>query len=118
MHLPSPRRAIVSVCPAAIVEASVQRVWELLTHPAGFELWIDADLVSVRPDGSAHAGQRMQFRAALAAGLHLPVTVEVCDVDATRRRLRFLATLPLGIENDQTTTLAEAGPNRTIVRFG
>jgi hypothetical protein len=118
MPTPSARRAVVSVCPAAVVEASVERVWELLTHPAGFELWIDADLASARPDGPAHAGQRMRFRAALAAGLHLPVTVEVCDVDAPRRRLRFLATLPLGIQNDQTTTLAGAGADRTLVRFG
>lgn len=111
-------RAVVSVCPATVVEAAVEQVWGLLTQPEGFDLWVDADLESAQPDGPAHAGQRMRFHAATGLGFRLPVTVDVCSVDPAEHRLRMLARLPFGIENDQTTMLSEAGPARTLVRFG
>jgi uncharacterized protein YndB with AHSA1/START domain len=114
----SSRQVIVSVCPAAVVQAPVERVWDLLTRPAGFDLWVDTELESAEPDGRARAGQRMRFRAPVAAGLTLRLTIDVVDVDAELRRLRFLATLPFGIENDQTTTLSEVEPGTTLVRFG
>jgi hypothetical protein len=33
-------------------------------------------------------------------------------------RLRLLVRLPVGVVNDETITLAEVAPGRTLVRFG
>lgn len=109
---------MVSVCPATVVDAPAERVWALLTRPDGFDLWVDADLVSAEPEGPAHPGQRMRFRAAVGLGFSLPLTVDVGEIDTAGGRLRLRASLPFGITNDQTTTVSDAGDQRTVVRFG
>lgn len=107
----------LSVCPAAVVHAPVERVWGLLTDPESLDLWVDATLVAAEPDGPVQPGQRLHL-VTRALGWSFAVTIEVVEVDSERRRLRLLVTLPLGIVNDETITLAEAGEDRTAVRFG
>lgn len=107
----------VSVCPSAIVEAPVARVWELLTRPEGFHLWTDAALVAAEPPGEARPGQELHL-VTKAFGWTFAVRISVREVDAERRRLRFVVDLPFGVANDQVTTLSEAGGGRTLVRFG
>jgi hypothetical protein len=48
--------ATVSVCPSAVVEAPVDRVWELVTHPEEFGRWADAALVVAEPPGHTALG--------------------------------------------------------------
>jgi len=109
--------ASVSVCPSAVVDAPVERVWALFTSPEGFDTWVDATLVAAEPEGPARPGQRLRL-AARAFGRDLPVTIDVLEVDAERRRLRLLVDLPLGLVNDETVTMTDLGGGRTLVRFG
>lgn len=109
--------ATVSVCPSAVVDAPVDRVWDLLTQPEGFDLWTDASLVTAEPGGPATPGQELHL-VTRALGRTFAVRISVREVDPERRRLHLLVTLPFGIVNDEVMTMAQAGPARTLVRFG
>lgn len=107
----------LSVCPSAVVDAPVERVWDLLTQPEGFHLWADAAVVAAEPDGPARPGQVLHL-VTRALGWAFAVTITVREVDAEQRRLHFVVELPFGIVNDEVITMAEAGGGRTLVRFG
>lgn len=107
----------LSVCPSAVVEAPVERVWELLTRPEGFDLWVDAVVVAAEPEGPVRPGSRLHL-VTRALGWRFAVTIEVREVDAERRRLRFLVELPFGMMNDEVVTMADSGDGGTLVRFG
>lgn len=107
----------VSVCPSVVVEAPIQRVWELLTSPEGFDTWADATLVAAEPDGPARPGQRLRL-VTHAFGRRLPVTIDVLEVDAERHLLHLRIDLPLGLVNDETVTMKAISDERTLVRFG
>lgn len=109
--------SVLSVCPSALVEAPVERVWDLLTRPEGFDLWADAALVVAEPVGPAQPGQHLHL-VTRALGRTFAVTIEVHEVDAERGRLGFLVKLPFGLVNDETITIAKTGDGRTLVRFG
>ena len=87
------------VCPSAVIEAPIERVWTLLTRPESFDLWVDAKLVAAEPDGPARPGQVLRLRTG-ALGLTFAITIKVREVDTERRQLRFLVELPFGIENE------------------
>jgi len=110
-------RATVSVCPSALVEAPVERVWQLLASPKAFDTWVNLTLVSADPEGPTRAGQRLVFAGPTFARW-LRVTIDVLEVDAERWRLHLLVHVPLGLVNDETITMSEAGEGRTLVRFG
>jgi uncharacterized protein YndB with AHSA1/START domain len=109
--------ATVSVCPSTVVEAPVERVWELLTRPEGFDNWTDASLVVAEPPGRAAPGQELRL-VTRALGRTFAVRISVREVDGERRRLRFLVALPFGMTNDEVITVADAGDGRALVRFG
>jgi hypothetical protein len=108
---------IVTACPAAVVEASPPVVWDLLSGPSGLERWADVRLTGADPEGQMRPGQRLRFETHFLA-LRLAVTMDVCEVDVAARRLRILVRLPFGVVNDETITMAEVAPGRTLVRFG
>ncbi|HEY4026591.1 MAG TPA: SRPBCC family protein, partial [Candidatus Dormibacteraeota bacterium] len=107
----------LSVCPSAVVQAPVERVWSLLTRPDGFDLWADAIVVGAEPEGPAQPGQLIHLVAS-ALTWRFAVTIEVREVDPDRRRLRFVVELPLGLVNDEVVTMADLGQEGTLVRFG
>jgi|SRR5215831_4074224 len=107
----------LSVCPSAVIDAPVDRVWDLMTRPEGFDLWTDATLVSAEPDGHAAAGQELHL-VTKALGWSFAVRITVREVDAERHRVGVLVALPFGVVNDQVMTLTESGEGRTLVRFG
>ncbi len=107
----------LSVCPSALVEAPIDRVWELLTWPEGYDHWTDANLVAVEPEGAVQPGQKLQLVTA-ALGWKFAVTIDVLEVDADSHRLHLLVDLPVGVVNDETLTAADAGEGHTLVRFG
>jgi uncharacterized protein YndB with AHSA1/START domain len=107
----------LSVCPSAVVDAPIDRVWDLVTDPEGFDLWTDAKLVVAEPSGPAAAGQELHL-VTRALGWTFAVRISVREVDEERRRLHFLVALPFGIVNDEVMTFGDAGDGRTLVRFG
>lgn len=107
----------LSVCPSALVDAPIERVWELLTWPQGFDRWTDAILVAAEPEGAVQPGQKLHF-VTEALGWKFAVTMDVFEVDADSHRLHLHVHLPFGVVNDETATMADAGEGRTLVRFG
>ncbi len=107
---------IVTACPAAVVEAPRAAVWELLGSPESLERWVDARLVSAEPPGPVQPGQRLRFVTGFLAR-QFPVVMDVREVEPAAR-LHLLVRLPFGVVNDETITMAEVGPGRTLVRFG
>jgi hypothetical protein len=113
--MPDPR--IVAVCPSTVVAAPASRVWALLTTPKALDEWLGVRLVDAHPDGSLQPGQRLTF--GVNAALIWPrIEWEVREVDRVAGRVRLLIRAPLGLVNDETITITEPEPGRTLVRFG
>lgn len=94
----------------------MERVWLLLTREAGFDYWTEAVVVAVEPEGAARPGQLLHV-VTRALGWAFAVTIEVREVDAERRRLRFTAQLPFGVVNDQVMSVSGAEDGRAAVLF-
>lgn len=105
----------VTVCPIAVVEASDERVWHLLTTPEGYKAWVDAELLRAEPPGAAIEGQRIFFRTR-ALGRWWPVSFQVGAVDAPRS-LELTVDLPLGITNHEHITVLPLAARQTRVAF-
>jgi uncharacterized protein YndB with AHSA1/START domain len=105
----------VTVCPIAVVEASEERVWRLLTTPEGYIDWLDAELLRAEPPGAAVDGQRVFLRTR-ALGRWWPVTFRVGAVDSPRS-LELTIDLPLGIINHEHITVLPLGERQTRVAF-
>jgi len=107
----------VNVCPADRVQASVEVVWELLMHLAGYGEFLDLTIERVEPAGPAAAGQRFAGWTR-AACRRWRVEGEVVEVDAQRHQIRFRTLLPLGIVGDNTISCAPIDAGGCILRFG
>lgn len=107
----------VSTCPIVTVHAPVERVWSLLSEPANYDLWWDAQTRSIVPEGHAQPGQRIHARTrGLGKWWDVHVLIEAVNKDA--HELDLTTKLPLGItvRNHMTCTALEGGNTR--VSFG
>ena len=107
----------VSVCPIAVVQAPPERVWALLSEPASYAVWWDAETITIVPSGPARPGQQITAKSK-AFGRQWPVSITVNSVDAARRAIDLTSRLPFGItvRNHITATPLEGGASR--VSFG
>jgi len=96
----------VNVCPLAIVNASVEKVWTFLSEPVNYALWWDAQTCSILPEGHAQAGQKIHART---SGLSINVTVD--SIDESKRQIHLTTLVPFGITvyNHITCTPLEKG---------
>ncbi len=108
---------MLNVCPAAIVQAPVERVWALLADPAGYDRWWDAHTERIDPPGPAQAGQTLHGWSR-ALGQRWPVTATIELVDPERHQIRFRTALPLGIEGLNQITCAPLDARSCRVQFG
>jgi hypothetical protein len=89
-----------AVCPTDIVHAPVERVWALLTDPAGWGGFWDARVLGVEPAGPAGPGQRILLSSGpWPARFRLTFTFTL--VDAANHTLDLDIRLPFGIVNDE-----------------
>lgn len=88
----------ISVCPAAVINAPGERVWELLNDPSSYGgIWPGLRLGLDEPPGPIQRDQVLVFvGSALLRRWTIRMRVE--DVDAERRRLRLFVSLPFGIQ--------------------
>jgi ligand-binding SRPBCC domain-containing protein len=107
----------ISVCPIAVVQAPPDRVWALLSEPASYALWWDAETLTIMPQGPAQPGQQITAQSR-ALGRQWPVSITVEAVNAKRRAIDLTTRLPFGItvRNHITATPLEGGASR--VSFG
>ncbi len=103
----------LSVCPAAVVAAPLETVWEMLTEPALRDTWWHAYTERVVPDGKASPGQMIYLKNLF--GRHGTLTVET--VDPAKHQIHWVLR-GLGVTNDQTTTCTRLDAVSCRVQFG
>ena len=100
-------------CPTDIVEASVEKIWELVTTPDLYESWVDAKLLE-GPDRPLVAGDRL----VLGAGLwhRMKVLFDIVEL-APREQVVIDARLPFGLVNHEVLRISPLGPRKCRVTF-
>ena len=106
-----------SVCPAAVVAAPVESVWELLSEPKLYDLWWDAHTERIVPEGKASPGQVLYAKTS-GLGRKWDVTLRVLKVTPEKHQIRHLVTLPLGTTNDTTITCTPIDATSCRVQYG
>ena len=91
-------------------------MWSILTTTEKIAEWQDARFVSADPPGEVTPGQAIHL-SARGFGRTWPVRIDVRDVDPHHRWIDWVAHLPLGVDNEQRTTLTETPEGGTLVRF-
>jgi hypothetical protein len=107
----------VSVCPIAVVQAPAERVWALLSEPASYAIWWDAETVTIVPAGPARPGQQITATSK-ALARQWPVSITVEAVNTARHAIDLTTRLPFGItvRNHITVMPLEGAASR--VSFG
>jgi len=91
----------IQTCPTAMIQASAERVWRLLTTPSELQRWSGAKIVK-GPDRPLAAGDGIVFRAGL--GRLIEVRFQVVDLERLRR-LALEVYLPFGIVNHEVVVI-------------
>lgn len=107
---------VVNVCPAGVTRAAPDAVWAVLTAPARFGEWTDATFVSSDPPGPATPGQVVHLGAS-GLGRAWPLTMDIGQMDASRRWIDMVVRLPFAIRVDEHITLTPTAEGGTLVRF-
>jgi ligand-binding SRPBCC domain-containing protein len=107
----------VNVCPIAIVEAPVERVWQLLADANNYGLWWGAETWVFESAGPAKAGQRISARTR-ALGKDWYVRITVASIDADKRVLELTTQLPFGITAHNHIVCVTLDKQRCRVSFG
>jgi uncharacterized protein YndB with AHSA1/START domain len=111
--------APISVCPAAVVNAPVDRVWAILHDSKHYGDWADARFTRFDPPGPAVPGQVM-WANGREFGIRLPLQVrlEVASIDPEQHRIVLDVDLPFGIHERTTITCTPLDERRTRVHYG
>ena len=106
-----------STCPIATVNAPAEQVWSLLSEPASYALWWDAQTRSITPEGSARPGQRI-YAQSKALGKWWDVLIAVESVDEARHAISLSTQLPFGVTVHNHITCAPLDRVSCRVSFG
>ena len=106
-----------TICPAAVVAAPVESVWELLSEPTLYDEWWDAHTERIVPEGKASPGQ-MLYAHTSGLGQKWDVALRVEMVNPDRHQIQLHSMLPLGIINDITITCAALDATSCRVQYG
>lgn len=107
----------LSVCPASVVAAPVEVVWELLANPARYSEWVDGQVDHVEPQGPAVVGQIITVTApALGRKWHTLFKVE--KVDAEKHQLGMHVTFPLGMQLQEHVSCTAIDAISCNVQYG
>lgn len=85
----------LNVCPAAIVAAPLEVVWEM-AQPANFSRWIDGQVERIEPEGPMAIGQTI-YATSTAIGRRWQVTLTVEEVQPERHQFGMYGVFPFGI---------------------
>ncbi|HEU5200562.1 MAG TPA: SRPBCC family protein [Ktedonobacterales bacterium] len=107
----------VSVCPSAVVAAPAEVVWSLLMRPETYDLWADAHIERVTPEGPAVPGQVISASSP-AFGKRWDVRLEIGQINAEKRQIDVTTTLPLGIQVHNHITCAPLDERSCRLQFG
>jgi uncharacterized protein YndB with AHSA1/START domain len=107
----------VSVCPAAIVAAPVEDVWELLAQPSRYEEWADIHIERIVPEGPTVEGQTI-YGSSSEFGKRWNVTLHIEKVNPDKHRVQFTVKLPFGIVDHVTITCTPIDAASCRVQYG
>jgi uncharacterized protein YndB with AHSA1/START domain len=107
----------VTVCPAAVVAAPVESVWELLYEPTLYDEWWDMHTERIAPEGKVTPGQMLHGKTR-GLGRDWDVNIKIEAVNPQKHRVQFLAGLPLGTVNHATITCTPIDTTSCRVQFG
>jgi uncharacterized protein YndB with AHSA1/START domain len=109
----------VSVCPAAVVNTPVERVWTVLLDSEHYGKWADARFTRFDPPGPAAVGQLM-WANGREFGITLPLQVrlQVESIDPDNHRIVFDVDLPFGVKERTTITGTRIDEQTTRVQYG
>jgi len=107
----------LTVCPADTVAAPVEVVWEILTQPANYPAWADAQLESIEPAGPAVVGQRVHFTSK-ALGIKWQIVFTIEKIDAEKHQLDLSAVFPLGIRMMPHIACTPIDAKTSLLRYG
>jgi hypothetical protein len=107
----------LSVCPADTVQASVEKVWELLMHPVDYDHFWDMTVERVEPEGPARLGQKFVW-SSRALCRRWRIDGEIQEVDAQRHHILFRLTLPLGLISSNRIMCARIDEHSCTLRYG
>ena len=108
---------VLTICPAEVVAAPVETVWEIVSETARYDDWWDARTERVVPEGETLPGQVVYAKTS-AFGRTWDVTLRVERVDPEKHQIQLHIALPLGIINDETITMAAIDAASCRVQFG
>ncbi|MFL5659017.1 MAG: SRPBCC family protein [Ktedonobacteraceae bacterium] len=106
-----------TICPAAVVAAPVESVWELLSEPTLYDVWWDACTERIVPEGKASPGQVLYAKTS-GLGRKWDVTLRVEMVNPEKHQIQLHVTLPLGTVNETTLTCTAIDTASCRVQFG
>ena len=87
----------LTVCPAAVVAAPIEVVWENLVQWERYLAWADVQAERLEPEGPATVGQTITFGGKVfGRTLHFIFKVE--EVNPERHQLGLHAFFPLGLQ--------------------
>jgi len=104
---------MLQVCPADVVNAPADRVWQLVTTPTELARWTETVLFDA-PDRELRAGDRIVFGAGVAQRLKVIFTIR--DV-VPPRELSLQVRLPFGVTNDEVIRITPLAANACRVAF-
>lgn len=87
----------LTVCPAAVVAAPVEVVWENLVQWERYSEWAGVQVERAEPEGPASVGQTLYF-AGKDFGRTLRFTFKIEEVNPERHQLGLHAFFPLGLQ--------------------
>ena len=107
----------LSTCPIATVHAPIERAWHLLSDPARYDLWWDAQTRSIVPEGPAKVGQKI-YAQTKGLGKQWDVKIVVEMVDQAKHQIHLKTMLPLGITGYNHITCTPLDNTSCRVSFG
>ena len=108
--------AVHASCPTAAVDAPIEVVWELLSHPEWWGGFYDIRILSVEPAGRAVVGQRIAAETG-PSFLHLKVSVDFVRIDEERHNIQLRVGLPFGISVFEDLECCRIGANECRVNY-
>jgi hypothetical protein len=94
-----------NICPAAIVAAPVESVWEILSDTTLYEQWWEMRAERIVPEGKAVPGQ-MIYLATSGLGRKWVMTLRIETVNPEKHQILFHGELLGGITHNSITCAA------------